>query len=227
MARHAEPRAPDLGRVLLSGFDAFGGETINPSLEVVRRLHGERSADGVPIVACELPTKFGSAIDVLSRAIDRTQPSLVIALGQAANRGEVSVERIAINVDDARIPDNAGRQPIDRPVVAEGPAAYFSMLPIKAIVAALREKGIAAGVSQSAGTFVCNHVFYGLCHLIATRWPGVRGGFIHLPLLPEQAPRHSGASGMALGTMVDAVRIAIDVSLTVRVDAVIAAGAVD
>ena len=207
MERRAERRLlPPLGEgwdggrggVLLTGFDPFGGEPINPSLEVARRLHGWRCASGAVVTACELPAVFGRAIDVLAQAIERTQPRLVIALGQAASRGEISVERIAINVDDARIADNAGRQPIDEPVVAGGPAAYFSTLPIKAIVAALHARGIAAGVSQSAGTFVCNHLFYGLAHLIDTRWPAMRGGFIHLPLLPEQALRFPGAHGMPL-----------------------------
>jgi pyroglutamyl-peptidase len=228
MARRAEPRSPDRGGVLLSGFDPFGGESLNPSLDVVRRLHGSRSASGAPIVACELPTEFGRAIDVLGQAIERTRPSLVIALGQAASRQEVSVERVAINVDDARIADNAGCQPIDEPVIDGGPTAYFSTLPIKSIVAALHKAGIAAGVSQSAGTFVCNHLFYGLCHLIATRWPEVRGGFIHLPRLPEQATRFPGGRrGMPLQTMVDAVQIAIATSLCVHADIRMAAGTLD
>jgi pyroglutamyl-peptidase len=213
--------------VLLSGFEPFGGEPINPSAEVARHLHGWRSAGGAQVTGCVLPTEFGRAIDMLAQATARTQPTLVIALGQAASRGEISVERVAINIDDARIADNAGRQPIDEPVVTGGPAAYFSTLPIKAIVAALQGAGIAAGVSQSAGTFVCNHLYYGLAHLIATRWPDVRGGFIHLPLLPEQTLRFPGALGMPLETMIDAVRIAIDTSLSVQVDARIAAGAID
>jgi len=213
--------------ILLTGFEPFGGEPINPSLEVARRLQGWRAASGVPITACELPTEFGRALDVLAQAMARTRPQLVIALGQAASRGEISVERVAINVDDARIADNAGRQPIDEPVVAGGPSAYFSTLPIKSIVAALNEARIAASVSQSAGTFVCNHLFYGLAHLMATRWPDVRGGFIHLPLLPEQTLRFPGALSMPLDKMIDAVRIAIDTSLHVRVDAKLAAGAID
>ena len=228
MARHAERHAKQLrGGVLVSGFEPFGGEPINPSLEVARRLHGWRSASGAQVTACELPTEFGRAIDVLAQALARTQPTLVIALGLAASRSEISVERVAINVDDARIADNAGRQPIDEPVVASGPAAYFSSLPIKAIVAALREAGIAAGVSQSAGTFVCNHLYYGMAHLIATRWPDMRGGFIHLPLLPEQTLRFPGAPGMSLDTMIDAVRIAIDTSSSMRIDAKLAAGTID
>ena len=213
--------------MLLTGFDPFGGEPINPSIEVARRLDSWRCSNGARVTACELPTEFGRSIDVLTHAIERTRPDLVIALGQAASRSEISVERIAINIDDARIADNAGSQPIDEPVVRGAPAAYFSTLPIKSIVAALQSAGIAAGVSQSAGTFVCNHLFYGLAHLIATRWPHMRGGFIHLPLLPEQALRFSGAPGMPLEAMIDAVRIAIDTSLNAPVDVRIAAGAID
>jgi len=228
MARRADERAADpQGGVLLTGFEAFGGEPINPSLEVARRLHGWRAANGALVTACELPTEFGRCIEVLTDAIERTRPRLVIALGQAASRSEISIERVALNIDDARIADNAGCQPIDEPVMRGGPAAYFSTLPIKAIVAALREAGIAAGVSQSAGTFVCNHLYYGLAHLVATRWPDMRGGFIHLPLLPEQRLRFPDALGMPLDTMIEAVRIAIDTSLDVQVDARITAGSID
>jgi pyroglutamyl-peptidase len=220
-------RSASIASSLLTGFEPFGGETVNVSLQVVRRLHGWRSPSGAPVTACEIPTEFGRALDVLADAIESTRPELVIALGQAASRGEISVERIAINVDDARIPDNAGRQPIDEPVIAGGPAGYFSTLPIKAIVAALHQANIAAAVSQSAGTFVCNHLFYGLAHLIATRWPDMRGGFIHLPLLPEQTLRFAGAQGLPLDTMIEAVRIAIDTSLSGRIDETLAAGAID
>ena len=139
-----------------------------------------------------------------------------MALGQAGGRTDLSLERIAINVDDARIPDNAGAAPTDEPVVAEGPAAYFSTLPIKAMVAALRAQGIPASVSQSAGTFVCNHLFYALQHRLAGG--GVRSGFMHLPLLPEQAARSPGQPSMPLQTMLTGVRIALATALTTRHD---------
>jgi pyroglutamyl-peptidase len=137
----------------------------------------------------------------------------VLAVGLAGGRVELSLERVAINVDDARIRDNDGQQPIDRPIVAGGPAAYFSGLPVKAAVAAMREGGLPAIVSNSAGTFVCNHVFYGLMHLAATRHPGLRGGFLHVPYLPSQAARFSGAPSMALEQIVRGVEIILRVAV--------------
>jgi pyroglutamyl-peptidase len=160
-----------------------------------------------------LPTVFGRAIGVLDDALVTVRPDIVLAVGLAGGRVELSLERVAINVDDARIRDNDGQQPIDRPIVAGGPAAYFSGLPVKAAVAAMREGGLPAIVSNSAGTFVCNHVFYGLMHLAATRHPGLRGGFLHVPYLPSQAARFSGAPSMALEQIVRGVEIILRVAV--------------
>ncbi|MDC7829773.1 MULTISPECIES: pyroglutamyl-peptidase I [Pseudomonas] len=201
--------------LLLTGFAPFGGEELNPSWEAVRRLDGERLGD-LPVVAAQLPTAFGAALRVLDELLDRHRPTLVVAVGQAGGRAELSLERIAINVDDARIPDNAGRQPIDEPVVAGGPAAYFSTLPIKAMVHALRAAGFPAAVSQTAGTFVCNHVFYGLQHRL--QGTGVRGGFIHIPYLPAQAANQPGAPSMALETLVAGLRLALTCAATTQAD---------
>jgi len=154
------------------------------------------------------------------------RPVLVLALGQAG-RTAISLERVAINVNDARIPDNAGVQPIDEAVRRGAPAAYFSTLPIKAMAAALQAAGIAAEVSQTAGTFVCNHVFYSLAHLLATRHPNTRGGFIHLPMLPMQAAAHPGLSSLSLDTMVAGIRGAIQVSLQTTGDWVLGGGALE
>ncbi|MGY8626609.1 pyroglutamyl-peptidase I [Chromobacterium violaceum] len=194
--------------VLLTGFEPFGGETVNPSWEAARQLDGETIA-GARVHARLLPCVFGAALDELYRQLDALRPDVAIAVGQAGGRPDIAVERVAINVDDARFPDNAGQQPIDEPVVANGPAAYFSTLPIKAIVAGLRERGLPATVSQSAGTFVCNHVMYGLLHR-----GGPRAGFIHLPFLPEQAIRHPGAFSLKLDDCVAALRLAVELSLT-------------
>ncbi|STW08470.1 pyrrolidone-carboxylate peptidase [Klebsiella grimontii] len=161
--------------VLITGFEPFGGEAVNPSWEVVKRLDGAIIA-GQPVVARQLPCVFGDALTALNAALDELKPVLTLAIGQAGGRVDITVERVAINVDDARIPDNKGLQPIDVPIVAGGPAAYFSTLPIKAIVTALRSKGIPASVSQTAGTFVCNHVMYGLLHSLRHR-SGAKGGF--------------------------------------------------
>jgi pyroglutamyl-peptidase len=165
--------------ILLTGFEPFGGDDTNPSWRIAQALHGQR-IEGVRVESICLPTVFGAANTALRAAVSHHRPQLVLCLGLAANRGEISVERVAINVDDARIPDNAGASPIDEPVIAAAPAAYFSTLPIKAIVAVLHEAGLPAAVSQTAGTFVCNHVFFGLMHLLRRR-PGLRGGFVHVP----------------------------------------------
>jgi pyroglutamyl-peptidase len=202
--------------VLLTGFEPFNKATINPSWEAVRALEGWRGA-GFTVEVLELPCVFGRAIDALKEAVDRLRPDVVIATGQAGGRAELSVERIAINVDDALFLDNAAQQPIDTAIVPGGPAAYFTTLPIKAIVRAIRGRGIAAGVSQTAGTFVCNHVFYGLMHHLAGQ--PVRAGFIHVPFLPEQAAAYpGGAPGMALDDMIAGLRVAVEVAVAVEDD---------
>jgi pyroglutamyl-peptidase len=176
------------------------------------------------VVARQLPCVFGEALTALYAALDEYQPLLTIAVGQAGGRVDITVERVAINVDDARIADNKGQQPIDVPVVAGGPAAWFSSLPVKAIVAALREQGIPASVSQTAGTFVCNHVMYGLLHALNGR-TGAKGGFIHIPYLPEQAAAHPGEASMALQTVRAALETAIAISLRQEGDVKIVGGA--
>jgi pyroglutamyl-peptidase len=209
--------------VLLTGFQPFGGELVNPSWQAVSALHGVRIA-GHRVVARELPVAFGDSLKVLRAALREVRPSLVICVGQAGGRSQLSLERVAINVDDARIPDNKEQQPIDLPVIKGGPAAYFSTLPIKAMREALRTAGFPAEVSQTAGTYVCNHVFYGLMHALRAR-RSVRAGFIHIPYSPAQAAAHAGAPSLALETVTEGLRVAIRVALTARVDARIAAGA--
>ena len=205
-------------KILLTGFEPFEQEAINPSWEAVRALDGWRLEGGV-VHARRISCVFGSALRELDAAIDELQPQLVLAIGQAGGRSELTPERVAINVDDGRICDNAGCQPIDVPVVAGAPAAYFSSLPIKAMVRDLRAAGIPAAVSNTAGTFVCNHLFFGLMHRIATRpVPGMRGGFIHIPYLPEQVARLPGQPSMALETVIAGLRIAIATALSVRED---------
>ncbi|MER7052542.1 MULTISPECIES: pyroglutamyl-peptidase I [unclassified Streptomyces] len=172
-------------RVLITGFAPFGGESVNPSWRAATLVAAEPPT-GLTVTATELPCVFGKSLDTLRDAIRAKAPDLVLCLGQAGGRPGVTVERAGLNLDDARIPDNDGRQPIDEPVIADGPAAYFSTLPVKACVAAMREAGVPAAVSHTAGTFVCNHVAYGLGHLIATEFPHIRGGFVHVPWAPEQ-----------------------------------------
>jgi pyroglutamyl-peptidase len=208
--------------VLVTGFASFGGETVNPSWQAVRLLHGKRVA-GHRIVARQLPVEFGASLVALRGAIREARPTLVLCVGQAGGRACMSLERVAINVDDARIPDNAGARPIDTEVVTGGPAAYFTGLPIKAMLAALREAGIPAEVSQTAGTYVCNHVFYGLMH--ALRHRKVRGGFVHIPYSPEQAAHHPGAPSLPIETVAHGLRIALKVALETSADRKLAAGA--
>jgi pyroglutamyl-peptidase len=207
--------------VLVTGFEPFGGESINPSGEIARQLHGS-VIGGHRVVGALLPCVFGAAITELKQQMRVAKPGLVICVGQAGGRAEITPERVAINVDDARIADNAGRQPVDRPVVRGGPAAHWSTLPIKAIVAELRKRGLPAAVSQTAGTFVCNHVFYGLMHELRKQ-KKVRGGFIHVPFLPEQAK--AGQPSLPLETMTVAIGVAVAVALTTRRDKRSAGGA--
>jgi len=173
-------------RILLTGFEPFGGGSVNPSWLVAQHLAGVDLA-GEQLQAVQLPCVFGLSAQRLVQALAQHQPDVVLALGLAQGREGISIERVAINVDDARIPDNAGQQPIDTPVVSGGPAAYFSTLPIKRLAQGLQQAGHAAHISQTAGTFVCNHVFYALQHHLHGQ--GVMSGFVHLPALPEQAAR--------------------------------------
>jgi pyroglutamyl-peptidase len=209
-------------KALVTGFEPFGGDTVNPALEAIGMLRS--SLGPLKIETRPMPTVFGAAIEALDAAIDETQPDIVLAVGQAGGRTELCLERVAINVDDARIPDNAGRQPIDRPIVPGGPAAYFSTLPIKAAVQALRQAGLPAAVSNTAGTFVCNHIFYGLMHAAARRGDRLRGGFLHIPYLPQQAARQRGAASMALEHIVQGIEIILAVSAEREADLVLAEG---
>ncbi|MFI8415407.1 pyroglutamyl-peptidase I [Serratia sp. NPDC078593] len=210
-------------KVLITGFEPFDGEHVNPSWEVVRQLNDMQLA-GVHVVARQLPCVFGEALTVLNAAIDDVDPIMVLSIGQAGGRSDISLERVAINIDDARIPDNQSQQPIDEPIVSGGPAAYFSTLPIKAMVSAMREAGIPASVSQTAGTFVCNHVMYGLLHRLCER-PEIKGGFMHIPYLPEQAAAHPGSPSMAASTVLFALELAISVALQMEHDLKVVGGA--
>ena len=207
-----------LPTVLLTGFDAFDGAAANPSWLAAQTLHRRRIASH-RVVAAQLPTVFGQSLIALAALLRQHRPALVICLGLASGRAALSLERVAINVNDARIADNAGAQPIDIPVLAGGPAAYFTRLPIKAMHQALLEEGIAAEISQTAGTFVCNHVFYGLMHALATRraLQHARGGFVHVPFLPDQ-----GSPSMPLEEMQRGLRVMIGCAL--RTDQDIATG---
>lgn len=212
--------------VLLTGFEPFGGDDSNPSEEAVLRLSGSRIR-GRRVIAAVLPCVFRDSLAELRRLIRTHDPEVVICVGEAGGRRGITLERVAINVDDARIEDNAGQQPIDEPIVASGPVAYWSTLPIKAIHEELRNAGIESGVSQSAGTFVCNHVFYGLMRTLARR-AGTRGGFVHVPYSTAQARRKRGARrppALSIPRIAAGLEIVIRTTLSVRGDRRSGAGA--
>ncbi len=221
----AAPRRSGPPPVLVTGFEPFGGEDANPSWEICRALPAAIAQ--APVVRLRVPTEFRRAIEVVAEAIVRVEPALVILLGQAGGRPALSVERVAINVDDARIADNAGARPIDEAIAPAGPAAYFATAPVKAMVAAMRAQGIPADVSNSAGTFVCNHLLYGMLHFLAASGRKARAGFIHVPWLEAQALNHPGEPAMALTTMVRGVESAIAAALSTPVDVKMAAGTLD
>ena len=203
-------------KILVSGFDPFGGESINPSIEAVKRLPD--SINEVEIIKLEIPTVIGKSIDKLTQAVETYLPDVVLCVGQAGGRSDISVERIAINIDDCRIKDNEGNQPIDEPIVVNGPDAYFLTLPIKSIVSNLQAQGIPASVSNSAGTFICNHVAYGMAHLAKTKYPNMRTGFIHIPFIPEQVLNKSNMPSLPLDLIIKALEMAIQTISEVNED---------
>lgn len=212
--------------VLVTGFDPFAGEQLNPSWEICRQLEGV-VIDGARVVACKVPCEFRRAIEAVAEAIERHQPALVISFGQAGGRAQMSVERVAINVDDARIADNAGSRPIDEPIAADGPAAYFATLPVKAMARAMREANVPAQVSNTAGTYVCNHVMYGVLHFLAGKGDPARAGFIHVPYAEEQVLDRPAMPALSLATMVRGARAAIEAALRHATDIRVPEGTLD
>ena len=194
-------------KVLVTGFEPFGGEKINPSFEAVKLLPD--SMDGVSIIKRQVPTVFRKSIEELKRLIEEIKPDVVLCVGQAGGRSEISIERVAINIDDANIKDNEGNQPVDEIIFEDGENAYFSNLPIKALVEKIKEAGIPAGISNSAGTFVCNHIMYGLLYLIDKKYPHIKGGFIHVPYLPKQVVNKRNTPSMSLDNIKEALILAI------------------
>lgn len=173
-------------KILVTGFEPFGGEDVNPSWEAVRQL---QAPEGTELVRLRLPVVFREVGEQLARAMQQEQPDLVLCIGQAAGRDAITPERLGVNLMDAAIPDNAGFQPQEEPVIPGAPAAFFARLPVAALAEAIRAAGVPARVSNSAGLFVCNALLYRLLHEMETRYPHMRGGFLHVPCLPEQAAR--------------------------------------
>lgn len=193
-------------RILLAAIEPFGPDGVNSSWEAAR-LVADDPPRGLELHVVKLPCVFGESVTALRKAIDDAVPDLVIAVGQGGNRPDVTIERVAINLDDARAPDNQGNQPIDQKIVRDGPTAYFSSLPVKECVAAMLAAGIPASVSHTAGTYVCNHIAYGLAHLIATERPSIRGGFVHVPYTPLQAAKREKSVSMASVTAAEGLRV--------------------
>ena len=191
-------------KIIVTGFDPFGGETINPSIECVKALP---EIEGVELIRLELPTVFKESAKRLNEVINDVKPDAVLSVGQAGGRPGITMERIAINVDDARIPDNISQQPIDETIQTEGEAAYFTTLPIKRIVKAIREAGISAEVSNSAGTFVCNHIMYQSLFAATKADKPFKAGFMHIPFIPEQT---TDKPSLPLEESTRALQIAID-----------------
>ena len=194
-------------KILVTGFDPFGGETVNPALEAVKSLPSE--IHGAEIHWVEIPTVFYQSAEVLETAIVHYQPDAVLCIGQAGGRASLTPERIAINQDDARIPDNQGNQPIDTPIRLDGQAAYFSTLPIKAMVQAIKEEGLPATVSNTAGTFVCNNLMYQALYLADKKFPHMRAGFMHIPYMTEQVVNKPNTASMNLTDIVRGIEAAI------------------
>lgn len=195
-------------KILVTGFDPFGGEKINPALEAVKGLAD--TIKGAEIKKLEIPTVFGKSADVVKAAIEEFKPDYVLNIGQAGGRFAISPERVAINVDDARIADNEGNQPIDVAIKEDGEAAYFTQLPVKAMVTAIKKAGVPGEVSNTAGTFVCNHIMYQAQYMIHKNYPEIKGGFIHVPYIPEQVVDKVGQPAMSLSDMTKGLTAAIE-----------------
>ena len=194
-------------KLLLTAFDPFGGEPINPALEAVK-LVKDKIGD-VEIVKQEVPTVFGKSIKTVQEAIEREKPDDVLCIGQAGGRFDLTPEKVAINFDDARIKDNEGNQPIDQIIFEDGDTAYFTTLPIKAMVEEIKKAGVPASVSYTAGTFVCNHLMYGTLYTLAKKYPGVIGGFMHVPFITEQIMNKKNMPSLTTAQIVTGIEAAI------------------
>lgn len=209
-------------KVLVTGFEPFGGEIINPAYEAVKNLADE--IDGAEIIKKEIPTVFHKSITLLDNLIEKNTPDITLCIGQAGGRFEISVERVAINVDDARIPDNEGNQPIDIPIFEDGKNAYFTNIPVKAVIKEINQYKIPASVSNTAGTFVCNHIMYGLLYLIEKKYPGMKGGFIHVPFIPEQVIEKKNMPSLSLKNIINGLTYGIKAVLKNKEDIKVTGG---
>ncbi|WP_159560706.1 pyroglutamyl-peptidase I [Streptococcus halichoeri] len=195
-------------KILVTGFDPFGGETINPALEAIKQL--PKTIKDTTIVTAEIPTVFHKSADILEKHIKAEQPDAILCIGQAGGRTGLTPERVAINQDDARIADNEGNQPIDVAIREDGEAAYFSTLPIKAMVDYIQKAGLPAAISNSAGTFVCNHLMYQALYLAKKYAPSAKAGFMHIPFMMEQVVDKPNTAAMNLDDITRGIQAAIE-----------------
>ena len=209
-------------KVLITGFDPFGGEKINPALEAVKLLPD--SIEGAEIIKLEIPTVFRKSLEKIEEAIEKYGPDIVISVGQAGGRFGITPERVAINMDDARIEDNEKNQPIDVSIYEDGENAYFTNLPIKAMVKEMVEGGIPASVSNTAGTFVCNHVMYGILYLINKKYNNIKGGFIHVPYIPAQVVNKPNTPSMSISDIAKGLELSIKAAVKTEEDIKIVGG---
>lgn len=198
-------------KILITGFDPFGGDHMNPATEAIKLL--PQQINGAEIITIQVPTVFRKSMDTLFEAIKREIPDMVICIGQAGGRYDITVERVAINIDDARIEDNEGNLPIDSPIFGDGASAYFSNLPIKAMVQAMKAANIPASVSNTAGTFVCNHLMYAALYYVNQYQPDMKAGFIHIPYLVEQVVGKANTPSMNIQDIVKGLTVAIHAAI--------------
>ncbi|MDG0844084.1 pyroglutamyl-peptidase I [Staphylococcus equorum] len=208
--------------ILITGFDPFGGEAINPALEAVKLLPDE--IEGHKIDKLEMPTVFHKSNEVVVEQLNQKEYDIVLAIGQAGGRFELTPERVGINIDDARIPDNEGNQPIDEAIQPTGASAYFSNLPVKRMTEAIKSQGVPARLSNTAGTFVCNHILYQLGYLQATQFPNIKFGFIHVPFIPEQVTDKAEKPSMSIQTIAKGLKAALEAVIESDKDIKVALG---
>ncbi len=195
-------------KLLLTAFDPFGGDSVNPALEAVKLV--KDTLGSIQVVKLEVPTVFKKSIATVQAAIEQEKPDAVLCIGQAGGRFDITPERVAINIDDARIKDNEGNQPVDEPIFADGAPAYFATLPIKAMVQAIKDAGLPSSVSNTAGTFVCNHLMYGVLYTLAKKYPGIRGGFMHVPFITPQVVGRPSTPSLSLPDVVRGIEAAVE-----------------
>ena len=203
-------------KLLLTAFDPFGGDKVNPALEAVKLV--SEKVRNVEVTKVEVPTVFRKSIATVAAAIAKEKPDAVLCIGQAGGRYDITPEPVAINLDDARIQDNEGNQPIDEPIFADGDAAYFSNLPVKAMVQEIRNAGYPSTLSNTAGTYICNHVMYGILYYIQKEFPNVRGGFIHVPYAVSQVVNKPATPSMAIADITAALEAAVKAAVEYEQD---------